>query len=115
MNKNTFKYIREIHRIPKSQKLAWCIIHYPDAERPERCHRLGVLLVGTDKAIDLADAVFIQNRSDQKAVIATREKDGDWYRYISEDGFVLRLPYCFISDMYFSRVYSRDLMDGYLF
>lgn len=114
MNKNTFNFIREVHRIPKSQKLAWCIIHYPNAERPERQLRLGVLLVGTDKAIDLADGEFIQNRSNQKAMIATREKQGDWYQYECEEGYVLRLPDYFISDMYYKRIYSTDLMDCYL-
>ena len=114
MNKNTFKFIREIHRIPKSQKLAWCIIHYPDAERPERRLRLGVILEGTDKAIDLADGVFIQNCSNQKAMIATREKQGDWYHYECQEGYTLHLPYYFISDMYYKRIYSTDLMDSYL-
>lgn len=114
MNKNTLKFIREVHHIPKSQKLAWCIIHYPNAERPERQLRLGVLLVGTDKAIDVADGVFVQNRSNQKAMVATREKLGDWYCYECEEGYVLRLPDSFISDMYYNRIYSRDMMDNYL-
>ena len=114
MNSNTLQFIRDFHRIPKKQKLAWCIIHYPDAERPERCLRLGVLLVGTSKAIDIADGIFIQNCQNQNAMKATRKKVGDWYVYECEEGYAIQLPDSFIEDMYFKRIYSTNLINYFL-
>lgn len=111
---STFKFIREFHRIPRSQKLTWCIIFYPNAERREWREKLGVSLVGTDKALDIASGKFIQVRSDQQVIEVTRRTMGDWYIYESEGGSTLRLPRCFVSDMYYNRVFSRDLLENYL-
>ena len=111
--RSTFKFIREAHGIPKSQKLSWCLIVYSKAERPERLVRLGVALLGTNKAIDISDGVFIDNSSRHKVELATRRTMGDYYIYESEN-HVERLPDSFVSDMYFNRVYSKEMMEDYL-
>ena len=111
--KSTFKFIREVHGIPKSQKLSWCLIIYSASEREERLVRLGVALLGTDKAIDLTDGVFINDNSRHKVELATRRTMGDYYIYES-DNHVERLPYSFVSDMYYKRVYSKEMIKSYL-
>lgn len=111
--RSTYKFIREVHGIPKSQKLSWCLIIYSEAERPERLVRLGVALLGTNKAIDLSDGVFINDNSWHKVELATRRTIGDYYIYESEN-HVQRLPNYFVSDMYYKRVYSKEMMESYL-
>ena len=114
MKVNTFKFIRQFHRIPQRQKLSWCIIHYPDIPDPARQLRLGVALIGTDKAIDIATGTFIQDHKRSRVILATRRTLGDWYHYESENGPVLRLPRAFTADMYFNRIYSKNLIDSFL-
>ncbi len=122
--KPTFDFFRKFHHIPVSQKLCWCLINHPDEEEWIHRHRLGVWLVGTSKAIDVAKGVFVQLRDNpvshdasqpRTIALCRRVSDGSYYRYIPEDDSpVLRLPKYFVGDMYYTKVYSKDMIDSYL-
>ena len=121
--KPTFEFFRKFHHIPASQKLCWCLINDPNDGEWQLWRKLGVWLVGTDKAIDVAKGEFVQLRSEPISngdclrgtiVLCHRESDGDYYRYIPEDGTPLRLPKCFVSDAYYNRVYSKDMINSYM-
>ena len=121
--KPTFDFFRKFHRIPASQKLCWCLINDPDEDDWRFRRKLGVWLVGTSKAIDVAEGEFVQLRDNPVVqneclrgtiVLCQRESDGDYYRYIPEDGTPLRLPKYFVNDAYYARVYSKDMIDSYM-
>ena len=89
--------------------MAWALI--PVMGTPN--YNLGVFLFGTDKVLNIKTGQFEQADGAAKCLIATRKSKGDWYEY-SADDVVLRLPKCYVSDMYYTRVYSQDMIDSYL-
>ena len=113
--KSTLQFIRDFHRIPLRQKISWCIIAYDRADCTK--DRIGVFLEGTNKAIDLSTGNFEQVGREENATrrvfIVKRESEGDWHLYRHPER-VVRLPKYYISDMYYRRVYSRDMIESYL-
>lgn len=112
--KSSLGFFREVHGIPKRQKLAWCI--FPKVPNDESSLQLGVMLVGTDKLINVASGRFAQVKkaAELSPEIATRSSEGDWFVYRTTSGRVMRLPKNYVADMYRTMVYSPELMDSYL-
>ena len=113
--KSTLGFFREVHGIPKRQKLAWCV--FPKVANDESSLQLGVMLIGTDKLINVATGRFVQAKKAEDLCpdIATRSSEGDWFVYRTSDNtHVLRLPKNYVADMYQTMVYSPELMDSYL-
>ncbi len=112
--KSTLGFFREFHRMPKRQKLAWCV--FPKVANDESSLQLGVLLVGTDKLIDVAAgrSAQVKRAKEYRPEVATRSSEGDYYVYRTATGRVLRLPKNYVADMYRTMVYSPEWMDSYL-
>lgn len=112
MKKSSLKFFRKQFKIPKRLRLRWCIIVCKDGE--ERHLRLGVRLVDTNKAIDVATRQFVEIEKPAPnahfAFYATRKAKRRYYVYYGEEGSVLTLPKSFIDDIYFRCTYSKELM-----
>lgn len=107
--KTTLAFLRDVHRIPRKQKLAWALIPvYGTAE-----YTLGVYLYGADKVLNIRTGQFEQITDCARPLIANRRYDGDWYIYTAGD-VTCRLPKYYVSDMYYTRIYNQDMIDSYL-
>ena len=110
--KSTLKFFRKQFKIPKRQKLCWSVIVCKDGDK--RYLRLGVRLVDTNKAIDVAARRFVDIEkpapNQHFAFYATRKAKGNNYVYYGEEGSVLTLPKNFVDDIYFRCIYSKKLM-----
>lgn len=112
--KSTLKFFRDFHRIPKSQKLEWCICRYDIQSNSDYKQCLGVLLTGTGKFIDIANGQFREIYGPMRVETVKRESDGGWYFYIGET-MMMRTPKYYIHDMYYKRVYTKDMIDSFMF
>lgn len=104
---SSLTFVKMVHRIPKKQKVTWALLPIVGTAK----YDLGVLLVGTDKVLNIRTGRFEQA---ERAKIASRRKEGDWYEY-SAGETVCRLPKYYVSDAYYTRVYNTDMMNSYLF
>lgn len=107
--KTTLAFIRGFHRIPKRQKLAWVLIPVNEVYQ----YDLGVFLCGTDKVLNIRTGLFEQVNDAARPVIVNRRSKGDWYVYTAED-VEKRLSKYYVSDMYYARIYSKEMVDSYL-
>ena len=114
--KNTLRFFREFYHIPQRIKLKWCILQ--ETHRSTTVLRLGVVLIGTDKAIDVAARNFVQidNSSEvnYKVLPARRVNCKNWFMYISNGETRLCTPKTYVHDIYFRSVYSPELQNSIL-
>ena len=113
--KNTLQFFREFFCIPRNVKIGWCILL--ECQRGDCTPRLGVVLKGTDKAIDVAARRFVQidgkSEVNYVALPAVRISQADSYVYRS-DNMTMSKPKTYVSDIYFRCVYSPELEKGVL-
>ena len=106
------KFFRAYFRIPRKYKLEWCILL--ESDEKGTVTRLGVHLVGTDKAIDVAARYFVEidgvSEVKYQMLPVVRKSKGDSYVYISSEMRIER-PKTFIQDIYFRCIYSPELME----
>lgn len=106
MKQNTLAFLKGVHQIPRNQKVSWALI--PVEGTPN--YDLGVFLIGTDKVLNIKTGRFEQA---ERTLIAMRRSKGDWYEY-SANNVVRRMPKSYVSDMYYDRIYSKEMVDSYL-
>ena len=110
--KFSLTFFRKYFRIPAEFKLHWCILVEIDESGTE-CRRLGVMLCGTDKVIDVAARNFVQTglptHISYRAELATRRTKEDEYAFIGSDGSRIIVPVTYVSDIYFRSVFSEEL------
>ena len=114
--KNSLAFFRKHFRVPKKVKLQWCILVKNDNPLAKR---LGILVTGTDKAIDVPLRRFIQIAPDDQdgftAHPAQKKKTKSCLIFTSVDGKnLLTIPEEYISDIYFRAIYSPKLMEQFL-
>lgn len=108
--KFSLSFFRKYFRIPKGIKLCWCIL----VERSEghEQQRLGVMLCGTDKVIDVAARCFVQTGLPMyvsyEAVPAVRKAEGNSVVFTDGDRRI-EVAESYVSDIYFRCVYSEEL------
>jgi hypothetical protein len=114
--KNSLAFFRKHFRVPKKVKLQWCILVKNDNPLTKR---LGILVTGTNKAIDVPQRRFIQvNIGDEdgfSAYPARKTRTRHNINYFSLDGkATLTTPESYIKDIYFRAIYSRELIEQFL-
>lgn len=114
---NTYKFIRRYYNIPKRVRLQWCIVRERTKDGVE--FRLGVALVGTNKYIDVAMRRFFSctkcGSVERSYELAERHPEGDMYVYSAVDILLsISRPVTFISDIYFSSWYDKDMAGALL-
>lgn len=114
MKNGTLKFFRKFYQIPKKQKLCWCLLEQMGVDaHPEL--RLGIMLPGTNKAIDVAARRFIQLCGcalvRYRAYPAKRRAVAGGYEYVC-DSLKITKPKHYVQDLYFACVYSNELMSA---
>ena len=114
-SKNSLAFFRKQFQVPQRVKLQWCIlVESPSLPTKEY---LGVLVVGTNKAIHVPQRRFVQvdGQDQPKAYPAKKTANQKNLVFCSEDGSKkLSIPKHYISDIYFRSVYSQKLIDQFL-
>ena len=110
----SLSFFRKCFRIPGGVKLRWCILVEKEDDGSEQ-QRLGVMLCGTNKVIDIAAREFVQTGLPMpvsyEAYPATRSAEGDECVFVAS-GTERRVntPITYVSDIYFRCIYSEELM-----
>lgn len=113
-------FLRRFYRIPRKYKLAWAIIVEEDKSGSKSC-RLGVLLTGTPKAIDVMNRRFVQNELllpvKRKTYPAKKRSDGDCVQFdtLGDVHETVRLSRNELNVEYFTACYSPELMETFVF
>ena len=114
MNFNTLAFIRYYFHIPESRRLSWALIEETSQSGTEI--RLGVVFPEHPHLyIDVAMRRFFTVTTmyggafSRKVTPARRTASRDSFVYSTDSGLTLRTPKNFISDIYFSSLYCRDL------
>ncbi len=109
---NTFKFFRRYFEIPARIPLQWCVIRDLSALGDE--FRLGVMLKGTDFYIDVAMRRFFQMLETpavkRRCFPARRVSRKEYYEYRTEEGWTLVKPRYYIRDIYFTALFSEELI-----
>lgn len=110
--KFSLSFFRKYFRIPSGVKLCWCILVEKSEKGEEK--RLGVMLCGTNKVIDVAARQFVQTELPTPvsyvAYVSHRSNSGDEIIFKYEDGRLV-LPVTYVADIYFRCVYSEEMMN----
>ena len=114
MNFNTLAFIRYYFHIPESRRLSWALIEETSQSGTEI--RLGVVFPEHPHLyIDVAMRRFFTVTTmyggafSRKVTPARRTAFRDSFVYSTDGGLTLSTPKNFISDIYFSSLYCRDL------
>lgn len=109
---NTFKFFRNYFHIPARIPLQWCLIR--ESSKLGDNLRLGILLKGTDRYIDVAMRRFFQTIDcpliKRECSPAQRHAQKNDYTYISEAGWTLTKSKHYIRDIYFCSIFSEELI-----
>jgi len=109
----SLSFLRKYFCIPRVVKLRWCIL-VEQSEGQENL-RLGVMLCGTNKVIDVAARKFVQTGLptpvSYSAVSAIRRNEGDEVVFYGADERRLYLPNTYVEDIYFRCIYSEEMMN----
>ncbi|MBR1826001.1 MAG: hypothetical protein IJ770_05390 [Alphaproteobacteria bacterium] len=110
----SLSFFRKHFRIPSGVKLCWCILVERNEDGSEH-PRLGVMVCGTSKVIDVAARQFAQiglpTPVSYEAYVARRSVDGDEYVFTSPEDICVRVPDSYVRDIYFRCVYSEEMMN----
>lgn len=108
------KFFREYFHIPKNVKISWCILE--EISNDSSTRRLGVMLEGTNKVIDVARKqfvqimlwapVFYQAEPAEKSV----GRDEIYFYSLCDPDVFLSVPKSYVEDIYFRCVYSEQLI-----
>ena len=109
---NTLKFFRHYFEIPARFPLQWGVVRETSPQGDEL--RLAVLLKGTDRYIDVAMRRFFQTIDTpiikRQTAPAQRTSLPDAYQYLAETGWRVVKPKSFIRDIYFTALFSEDLI-----
>ena len=115
------KKIRAYYQIPRRKKLSWAVIVEKTKNGQKSC-RLGVLLIGTDKVIDVMARKFIQTNLlqpvERQTYPAKRRNVGSGVLFSTKNEKVHELICIRRDDVeseYFSTRYSKELMETFVF
>lgn len=113
MRKETIAYLREFFRIPKGKRLRWCIVKEVSQSGTEL--RLGVMFVGTNLYIDVAERRFFSATNcagvERSVYQAWRKSLPNGCEFSSSDGGLsIQKPRNYIADLYRSAVYDKELL-----
>ena len=115
INRNSLAFFRNYFQIPYSRKLSWALIEETANGATEI--RLGVVFSQTPHLyIDVAMRRFFTETTlyngafSRKVYPARRKALRDAFLYTAENGLTLQTPKFFIDDIYFSALYSHELL-----
>lgn len=115
INCNSLAFFRNYFQIPYSRKLSWALIEETANGTTEI--RLGVVFSQTPHLyIDVAMRRFFTETTlyngafSRKVYPAHRKALRDAFLYTAENGLTLQTPKSFIDDIYFSALYSPELL-----
>ena len=115
INRNSLAFFRNYFQIPYSRKLSWALIEETANGATEI--RLGVVFSQTPHLyIDVAMRRFFTETTlyngafSRKVYPARRKALRDAFLYTAENGLTLQTPKSFIDDIYFSALYSPELL-----
>lgn len=118
MNKN---FLREFFGIPRKYELLWAVIVEKNKDGSKSC-RLGLLLKGTNKAVDVMKRKFIQAEIlepvKRMTYPAKKSTCGGYVQFDTKDPDVhetVRVNKGYLDVEYFTAKYSPELMDTFLF
>lgn len=109
----SLSFLRKYFRIPMVVKLRWCILVEQSEGREQL--RLGVMLCGTNKVIDVAARKFVETGLptpvSYSTMSAIRRNEGDEVVFYGADERRLYLPCTYVEDIYFRCIYSEEMMN----
>ena len=116
----SLSFFRKYFRIPGGVKLCWCILVEKSEKGEEK--RLGVMLCGTNKVIDVTARCFVQTGLVSVPVMyeahpASRKMFTHSDTGFTEEVFVTAsgmrtwVPPTYVQDIYFRCVYSEEMMN----
>lgn len=115
------KYLREFFAIPHRFELSWAVIVETDKDGIKSC-RLGLLLKGTTKAVDVMKRKFIQAELLEPVKRVTYPaKKSTWGGYVQFDTTdpnvheTVRVNKGYMNVEYFTARFSPELMETFLF
>ena len=116
-NYNSLAFIRRYYHIPASRRLSWALIAETVHGKTEI--RLGVVFIDSPYLyIDVAMRRFFTECGgavSRKAFPAVRTSCRDGFAYRTADGLSKHTPRSYIRDIYFTSVYSRELLRQVLY
>ena len=113
-------FLREFFGIPRKYKVVWAVIVEKGNDGSKSC-RLGLLLEGTPKAVDVMKRKFIQSELsmpvERKTYPAKKCSDGKWVQFdtLGDVHETVRLSKNELGVEYFTSHYSPELMETFLF
>lgn len=117
---NSLAFFREYYHIPASVRLSWALVVETVDGRQET--RLGIQLPDRPGLyLDVAmrrfftETEIFHGRISRKAYPASRISGKDRYTFVAENGLSRDFPKSYIRDIYFTSVYSRDLLSQVLY
>ena len=114
------KFLRKFYGIPRKYKTCWAVIVEKDKDGSKSC-RLGLLLEGTSKVVDVAKRKFVQSELsmpvERKTYPAKKISDGKWVQFdtVQDVHETVRLCKNELNVEYFTAHYSPELMDAFIF
>lgn len=118
--KFSLSFFRKYFRIPSGVKLCWCIL-VEKSETGEK-KRLGVLLCGTNKVIDVAARCFVQiglvsvpvtysAYPARRKRLTNSDTNFTEETFIADSGERIGVSPTYVQDIYFRCVYSEEMMN----
>ena len=114
------RFLREFFGIPRKYKIVWAVIVEKNRDGSKLC-RLGLLLEGTPKAVDVMKRKFIQNELllpvERKTYPAKKSSDGKCVQFdtLGDVHETVRLNKNELDVEYFTARYSPELMETFVF
>lgn len=117
----SLEFMRRFYGIPRKYKMRWAVI-VEENKDGEVCCRLGVLLDGTAKVVDVMKRKFIQSNLlmpvKRETYPAKKVSDGKYVQFDTVDASVcksVRVCNRELEVEYFTAHYSPELMDTFVF
>ena len=121
--KFSLSFFRKYFRIPRGVRLCWCILVEKSETGANK--RLGVMLCGTNKVIDVAARCFVQIglvgvSATYEVYPANRTKltnpDTDFTgeAFVADSGESIQVSPTYVQDIYFRCMYSEEMMNQML-
>lgn len=113
-------FLREFFGIPRRYRLDWAVIVEKNKDGSKSC-RLGLLLEGTPKVLDVMKRRFVQNELllpvERKTYPAKKSSDGKCVQFdtLGDVHETVRLSKNELDVEYFTAHYSAELMETFVF
>lgn len=120
-NFNSFSFFRSYYHIPAGRKLWWALIRETVGGQTEI--RLGMCLTGhPDLYLDVARRRFFSVIPAETGATVIREVfpairtvRKEVFRYTADNGLIREFPKNYVRDLYFTSVYSEELLAARLY